>query len=129
MRLLLDTHAFLWWVGGERPLGRRARAAVADPGNEVLLSIASFWEIAIKISLGRLGIGQPLSRFIAEQLRVNAFSPLEIGLAHAARVAILPFHHRDPFDRMLIAQALQEDLTIVSADRVFGRYGVPRVWA
>ena len=128
MRLLLDTHAFLWWVEGTRPIGRRARAAVSNPDNEVLLSIASCWELAITLSLGKLRLSQTLDRFVPEQLRLNAFSLLDLRLPHVVRVAGLPFRHRDPFDRLLAAQALEDDLTIVSADRVFRKYGVPVIW-
>ena len=128
MKLLLDTHAFLWWVEGTPPLGRRARAAVADPDNEVLFSIASSWELAIKLSLGKLRLTHRLDRFIPEQLALNGFSLLAVELRHVVGVADLPFHHRDPFDRLLAAQALQEQLAIVSTDRVFRRYGVTVIW-
>jgi PIN domain nuclease of toxin-antitoxin system len=128
VRLLLDTHAFLWWVDGAPGLGRRARAAVSNPDNEVFVSIASCWELAIKISLGKLRISQNLDRFVPEQLRLNGFSLFAIELRHVVGVAGLPFHHRDPFDRLLAAQALQDQLTIVSADRVFRKYGVTVVW-
>ena len=128
MKLLLDTHAFLWWVEGAPALGRRARAAVADPDNEVFLSIASCWELAIKLSLGKLRLTQSLERFIPEQLTQNGFGLAGLESRHVARVAELPFHHRDPFDRLLIAQALHDDLAVVSADRVFRKYGVPVIW-
>ena len=128
MRLLLDTHAFLWWVEGTPPVGRRARTALANPDNEVLVSLASCWELAIKLSLGKLRLAHRLDRFIPEQLRLNGFSLLEVRLVHVVRVADLPFRHRDPFDRLLVSQALEENLTIVSADRVFRRYGVAVMW-
>jgi len=128
VKLLLDTHAFLWWVEGAPAIGRRARAAISNPDNEVLFSIASFWELAIKLSLGKLRLTQKLDRFVPEQLRVNGFSLLDLRLPHVVRVAKLPFRHRDPFDRLLVAQALEDDLTIVSADRVFRKYGVAVIW-
>lgn len=128
MRLLLDTHAFLWWVEGTPALGPRARAAVSSPDNEVLLSIASCWELAIKISLGKLRLTRSLAPFISEQLRTNGFSLLDVSLRHAAHVADLPFHHRDPFDRLLAAQALDDQLAMISSDRVFRKYGVTVVW-
>ena len=128
VRLLLDTHAFLWWIEGTPPVGRRARAAVSHPDNEVLVSIASCWELAIKLSLGKLRLTQRLDRFIPEQLRLNGFSLLDVRLPHVMRVADLPFRHRDPFDRLLVAQALEDDLTIVSMDRVFRKYGVAVTW-
>jgi PIN domain nuclease of toxin-antitoxin system len=128
VRLLLDTHAFLWWVDGTHPVGRRAKTAVADPDTEVLLSIASCWEIAIKVSLGKVRLAKPVDRFIAEQLSLNGFSVLEATLRHVSLVADMPFHHRDPFDRVLIAQALVEDVPIASNERVFDAYGVNRIW-
>jgi PIN domain nuclease of toxin-antitoxin system len=128
MALLLDTHAFLWWVDGSPRLSKRARAAIGRPGEQVVVSLASCWEMAIKVSLGRLKLAAPLDRFVAEHLAANGFHPLAITLPHAARVATLPFHHRDPFDRLLAAQALDAELAIVSADRVFVRYGVTRIW-
>ena len=128
MRLLLDTHAFLWWVAASGGLSRKARSAVASARNECFVSVASGWEIAIKVSLGKLRIDGALDRFLPEQLAANGFQPLAIDLKHAARVATLPFHHRDPFDRLLVAQALEEDLAVVTADPVFAKYGVNRVW-
>lgn len=127
MDLLLDTHAFLWWVDG-RPLPKAARTAIADPTNSCRISLASCWEMAIKVSLGKLRLPAPLERFIPEQMAANGFRLLEIDLGDIARVATLPFHHRDPFDRLLAAQALDGEFRIVSADRVFQRYGVHRVW-
>ena len=128
MRLLLDTHAFLWWVQDSRQLSRRARSAIGRSANECLFSLASAWEIAIKVSLGTLRIEGSLDRFLPEQIAQNGFQPLAIGLGHMARVSTLPFHHRDPFDRLLAAQALEERLGIVSADPSFERYSVKRVW-
>ena len=128
MPLLLDTHAFLWWAEDSPRLSKRARAAIGRPGDTCLLSLASCWEMAIKISLGRLKLSKSLDRFIAEQMAANGIQALAVQLPHAARVAVLPFHHRDPFDRLLAAQALVEDLSVVSADPVFRKYGVTRVW-
>jgi len=128
MRLLLDTHAFLWWVEDAPELSRKARSEIASPDNECLLSLASCWEMAIKLSLGKLDLATAIDRFIPEQLAANGFQPLEIDLRHVFRVASLAFHHRDPFDRLLAAQALEDDLAIVSADPVFRKYGVKRVW-
>src|SRR5712692_5477839 len=108
MRLLLDTHAFLWWVHDARELSTKARAAVADPDTECLLSLASCWEIAIKLSLGKLKLPTTIGRFIPEQLAANGFRQLDIGFRHIGRIASLPFHHRDPFDRLLAAQSLED---------------------
>ena len=128
MRLLLDTHTFLWWVEDAPQLSRKARSAIENPDNECLFSLASCWEMAIKLSLGKLALATAMERFVPEQLAANGFRPLEIDLSHVFRVAGLPFHHRDPFDRLLAAQALEEELTIVSVDPVFRRYGVARLW-
>jgi PIN domain nuclease of toxin-antitoxin system len=128
VRLLLDTHAFLWWVDGGGKLSRKARSSIGSGRNECYVSVASAWEMAIKVSLGTLRIQGALERFLPEQLAANGFQALGIALEHAARVATLPFHHRDPFDRLLIAQALEKELRIVTADPVFAKYGVTRVW-
>ncbi|HSI58362.1 MAG TPA: type II toxin-antitoxin system VapC family toxin [Ideonella sp.] len=128
MRLLLDTHAFLWWVMDHPSLSAVARSAIADPDNECLLSIASAWEIAIKTSLGKLDVGVNLERFIPEQLAVNRFQQLPLALGHVLRVASLPWHHRDPFDRLLIAQCQADSLTLVSADASMRHYDVALLW-
>lgn len=126
MSALVDTQAFLWWVTDDSRLSRRARTTIAS--ERCLISIASCWEMAIKASLGRLDLPRPVERFFQEQLEVNGFALLPVSLEHAAALVDLPFHHRDPFDRMLAVQALREDLAIVSSDPVFRRYGVKRVW-
>ena len=128
MALLLDTHTFLWWVDDSPRLTEPARSAIGQPDQACFVSLASCWEIAIKVSLGKLTIGSSFERFVAEQMAVNGFQPLAITLGHVARVVALPFHHRDPFDRLLAAQALDQDLDIVSIDPVFESYGVRRVW-
>jgi PIN domain nuclease of toxin-antitoxin system len=128
MRVLIDTHVFLWWVEGDRVLPSRARAALANPDNECLLSVASAWELAIKACLGKLRLAVPVKRYVVEHVAANAFRMLDIRLPHAARVESLAAHHRDPFDRLLIAQALEEDLPIVTANPVFRKYGVRRIW-
>jgi len=127
-RLLLDTHAFLWWVDDAPGLTKAARQAIADVNNECYLSLASCWEMSIKSSLGKLRLTSLVERFVSEQMTANGFTLLNIELRHAAKVEKLPFHHRDPFDRLLIAQAISEKLTIVSADRVFRDYGVKVLW-
>ena len=128
MALLLDTHAFLWWIEDDQRLSRRARNAISRPDGQCYVSAATWWEMAIKLSLGRLKIAANLDRFLAEQMGANGFHPLPLQLTHVARVVDLPFHHRDPFDRMLAAQALVEGFSLVSADTVFRRYGVRRIW-
>ena len=127
MRVLLDTHAFLWFVAGDARLSSRASDAIAD-ADDALLSVASCWEIAIKASLGKLKLRLPVERFLTEQIAFNRFELLHIELPHATRIATLPWHHRDPFDRLLAAQALHEKVAIASADPVFRQYGVKRIW-
>ena len=128
MRLLLDTHAFLWWVADNDKLSRKARAAITESANECFLSVVSAWEMAIKSSVGKLKLPVPLDRFVPAQLVANGFVQLPIEFRHVAKVATLTFHHRDPFDRLLIAQAIEEKMHIVSADATFKRYGVKRIW-
>ncbi len=128
MRLLLDTHVFLWWIEDAPGLSRKARAAIANPDNQCFLSLASSWEMAIKLSLGKLRLPDAIERFIPQQLAENGFSQLQIDFRHVARVASLAFHHRDPFDRLLVAQAMEEKLSVVSADKQFAKYGVKRIW-
>jgi len=128
VKLLLDTHAFLWWIRDDESLGRSARKAIGNERNHCYLSVASCWEMAIKRSLGKLEIPEPVDAFVSEQLAANRFGLLPIDLRHVSQVSRLAFHHRDPFDRLLVAQALQEDLVIASADKVFRKYGVESVW-
>jgi PIN domain nuclease of toxin-antitoxin system len=127
MRVLLDTHAFIWWYEDDARLSSAASQAIADAA-EGFLSVASCWEMAIKASRRKLTLAKPLDRLVAEQLGLNGLLLLPIDLDDVAQVATLPFHHRDPFDRMLAAQALSDDLTIVSADPIFRKYGVKRIW-
>jgi PIN domain nuclease of toxin-antitoxin system len=126
MAILLDTQAFLWWVTDDRRLSKRAARAIAATG--CLLSVASCWEMAIKASLGKLSLPGAVDRFVQEQIEVNGFNLLAVSLEHVSGAAALPFHHRDPFDRLLAAQALADDLSVVSSDPIFRRYGVTRVW-
>lgn len=128
MRLLLDTHAFLWFIGGDERLTPSARILIEDISNELYLSVASLWEMAIKISLGRLQLRQPFETFIPHQLSLNRIGLLGITISHTAKVATLPFHHRDPFDRLLVAQAQVEQMPLVSSDAAFDTYGITRLW-
>jgi PIN domain nuclease of toxin-antitoxin system len=128
VRLLLDTHAFLWWLTDDEQLSPRAKRVIRDGNNQVFFSVASAWEIAIKAKLGRVTLPEDPERFIPDQLEVNAFEVLPVRLPHALRVASLPGVHADPFDRLLVAQALVEDLTVVSKDRRLGRYPVRVLW-
>jgi PIN domain nuclease of toxin-antitoxin system len=126
MRLLLDTHAFLWFAGGDDRLPDFARAAIEDTGNDAFVSVASIWEIAIKHKLRKLEINESLDAFIERELK--AFQVIPIMVPHALRTAGLPFHHRDPFDRLLVGVCQEEALPIVSVDEVFDSYGVDRLW-
>ena len=128
MRLLLDTHAFLWWVTDDDRLSERAGEVIADGANDVYFSAASAWEIAIKAGLGRIRLPDEAWTFTPDQLERNAFQALPVHVAHAVAVITLPDVHRDPFDRMLVAQAITEGLTIVSADPELARYAVPVLW-
>ena len=128
MKLLLDTHAFLWMSLDDPQLNRRVRDLVADMDNELLLSPASYWEIAIKISLGKYQLDESLDEFVNREVQKNGVTILPVQPIHAAQVVRLPFHHRDPFDRLLIAQAMVEQAALVSKDAVFDNYGVQREW-
>ena len=128
MRVLVDTHVFLWWVEGDRALPAKVRAALADPENECLISMVSAWELAIKTGLGKLKLAVPLKRYIVENVAANGFRMLDIEIAHVGRLETLASHHGDPFDRLLIAQALEENLPVVTADPIFRKYGVKRIW-
>ncbi len=128
MRLLLDTHACLWFLSGDARLNATARALIEDVNNERFLSMASLWEIAIKMGLGKLLAGQNFRTLFPALLTSNSIDLLPIKVAHVAQVATLPMHHRDPFDRLLVAQALTENLPLISADSAFDIYGVRRLW-
>lgn len=123
-RLLVDTHAVLWWLADDPALSSAARDAIADPANEPLVSAASIWEIAVKRSLGKLDAPDDLLETVVHE----GFSWLPIGAAHAWQVRELPMHHRDPFDRLLAAQALMEGLPVVTADTRFRDYTVETRW-
>jgi len=128
VKLLLDTHTFLWFIDGSPQPSTAARTLIEEADNEVFLSVGSLWEMAIKVSLGKLSLGQPFERLMPAQLSLNSIELLNITISHTAKVITLPFHHRDPFDRLLIAQALVEDIPLVGVDTVFDAYGVRRLW-
>jgi PIN domain nuclease of toxin-antitoxin system len=128
MRLLLDTHAFLWFIMGSANLGTNARRLIENPAHERLLSIVSLWEIATKTSLGKLILSAPFDELFPAQLTLNGIDILNINVDHLSTVTLLPFHHRDPFDRLIMAQALVEKLPIVSIDGALDVYGVTRLW-
>ncbi|MFM8307501.1 MAG: type II toxin-antitoxin system VapC family toxin [Microcystis aeruginosa] len=127
MKLLLDTHTFLWFINNSPQLSIDAKNLI-ESDVDLLLSIASLWEIAIKVSIGKLTIPNTYDQFIPQQVQLNDMEVLPISLAHLAVVTTLPFHHRDPFDRLLIAQAMVEKMSIISADEIFDSYGIRRIW-
>ena len=126
MAVLLDTHAFLWWCEDSPELSPRAREAMEQ--NDCFVSFASFWEIAIKVSLDKLRLPVAPDRYLPEQMSLNGFEQLEISFRQVMRTTRLPWKHRDPFDRLLVAQALEEELAIVSRDPMVEAYGVQRIW-
>jgi PIN domain nuclease of toxin-antitoxin system len=128
MDLLLDTHTFLWFVWDDPLLSAVAKAWIVDPANRKLVSLASCWEMAIKVRIGKLQLGEPSATFLPREITRNNFELLPIELRHAAAVESLPLHHRDPFDRMLIAQARVEQIPLISADTIIDQYGIPRHW-
>lgn len=127
MRLLLDTHALLWFQAGDRRLSPAARKALEATDAELLVSAATVWEMAIKASLGRLTLPAPVDAYVAEKI-AQGYRMLSVSWEHAAKVEDLPWHHRDPFDRLLAAQALTERCPIVTRDRVFRKYGAEILW-
>lgn len=128
MNALLDTHAFLWAVTDDRRLSGAARAVIADGANQVFLSAASMWEIALKAGVGKLYLQGGPARFLEREIRRNRLSPLAIQPAHILRVASLPALHKDPFDRLLIAQAQVENLPLITSDPEITRYPVQVIW-
>jgi PIN domain nuclease of toxin-antitoxin system len=128
VRLLLDTHALLWWLAGDPSLPSATREAIADPANEVFVSAASAWEVSTKHRLGKLPAAGPLALDFAHEIERQGFLPLPISLTHAQDAGALPTDHRDPFDRMLIAQARAERMALVSNEVAFDQMGVVRVW-
>ena len=128
MTLLLDTHALLWFLKDDPQLSAAAKSAIENPANRKLVSIASCWEIAIKAGLGKLKLDESAADLLSRELPRNCFDLLSIELSHATAVEGLPSHHRDPFDRLLIVQALTEGTPIVSADSQLDPYGIVRLW-
>jgi PIN domain nuclease of toxin-antitoxin system len=128
MTAILDAHAFLWFIAGSPNLSNKARSVIEEQTQTSFLSVASLWEIAIKHSLGRLKLAAPFNQVIPLQLKTKRIGLLPIELAHLNVLVTLPFHHRDPFDGLLIAQAIVAQIPIVSADAAFDAYPVTRVW-
>ena len=124
MRLLLDTHIFIWWADQPEKLSHAALSALEDEANELLLSVASVWEMQIKIQLGKLKLSVPLKEIVKTQQETNDLTISPLALTHVLALDALPLHHKDPFDRLLIAQSIAEDLTLVTADSQFSAYSV-----
>ena len=128
MTLLLDTHALLWFLTNDSSLSARGHGAIEDPANVTHVSAVSLWEVAIKFALGKLKLPAPYADIFPRQLELNGFALLPITPGHCAALLTLPFHHRDPFDRLLLAQAKAEGMTLVTDDGQFGPYGLPLLW-
>ncbi|MFN8372891.1 MAG: type II toxin-antitoxin system VapC family toxin [Anaerolineae bacterium] len=128
MKLLLDTHTLLWWDGVPTRLSTKALKLLQDPSSRLYISIATLWELQIKVQLGKLQLRVPLNQIVQEQQRDNRVQMLLVKPAHIYALDGLPLHHRDPFDRMLIAQAQTEKAVLVSQDAVFSQYPVSVIW-
>jgi len=128
MNLLLDTHTFIWWACEPEKFSKKVLRACENKTNDLILSVASVWEMQIKLQLGKLELGHPLKDLISKQQDTNNLQILSISLSHVLALENLPAHHRDPFDRLLIAQAIEENLRLVSKDRVFSHYSVESFW-
>ena len=128
MGLLLDTHTLLWWVEDAPQLSVLARNSIMEASGPVYVSLVSVWELAIKISLGKLKLALPVKHYVPYHLAVNGFTQLSIEFSDISQIEALPLHHRDPFDRLLIVQAQAKDLKIISADKGFDRYDITRIW-
>ena len=126
MKYLLDTHTLLWFLQGDKKFSDKARQFIDNPSNEKFLSVVSLWEIAVKVSLGKLALGKSFERLFPEQLHFNRIQILDITVDSLIKLTTLPFHHRDPFDRLIIAQAFVEELPIIGADTAFDAYGINR---
>ena len=127
MRYLIDTHILIWALTGEKKFSKKVQQILTDKKNEIVVSVVSEWEIAIKMSVGKLKLATDIRTFIS-QIEEDSFGNLAIGRAHLFEYINLPLHHRDPFDRLLIAQAKQEQMTLITADKVFQLYDVPVIW-
>ena len=128
MNLLLDTHIFLWFVFADAALNNYARSLIEDQANTKFVSMVSLWEMAIKHSIGKLPLTLPFPEFMEQQLQEGGFILLPVNFDHTAQVSSLPLHHRDPFDRLIIAQSMAEGMAIVSANGAFDAYSVSRLW-
>lgn len=128
MKYLLDTHGFLWLTSGDPRLSATARALLKDPDAEIFLSVASLWEIAVKVNIGKLTLDDDFKPFVTNQMIAYRIDRLDVTIEHLSTLIALPLHHRDPFDRLIIAQAVAENLPIISVDVKFDAYPVKRLW-
>jgi PIN domain nuclease of toxin-antitoxin system len=128
MTILLDTHAFLWFVAGDAKLSARTRALIEDPNTRVLLSVVSLWETVVKVSIGKLPLSKTIADLVRDDVQGNDMELLPINVGHLVTLAGLPLLHRDPFDRLLVAQARTENVQLVSADPALDAYGISRFW-
>ena len=128
VRYLLDTHTLLWFIAEDKDLRDVARRLILDVSSEILISIASLWEIAIKVNIGKLALGKPFDDMFPDELDFHGIEILDITVDHLRQLTALPSHHRDPFDRLIIAQALNEGIPIIGVDNAFDAYGVSREW-
>lgn len=128
MTIILDTHTFLWFIAGDKKLSTQARSLIEDPNNRVLLSIVSVWEIVVKASTGKLPLSRSFVDLIGQDVDGNGIEVLPTTLAHLETLSRLPLLHRDPFDRLLIAQSISEGIPIVGTDIAFDQYSVTRLW-
>jgi PIN domain nuclease of toxin-antitoxin system len=128
VKYLLDTHTLLWWILNDAQLSPPCRGLIEDGANTIYFSAASAWEIAIKSQIGKLPLPEPPDRFLPERLKRHGFTPMPISVGHALRTYTLPLHHRDPFDRILVAQSEAEDAPILTADSLISQYGVRTIW-
>ncbi len=128
MKYLIDTHTLLWIAGNNPKLSKKAKEIYLNPKNEIYLSIASIWELSIKIGLKKLNLNLPLKKFVEIHILGNNIQILNISLNHIYRIEKLPLHHRDPFDRLIISQAIEEDIPIIGNDELFDNYEIKRIW-
>ena len=128
MQALLDTSTFLWFIGGSKKLSVEARKVIENFDNALFMSVASLWEIAIKISISKLSLSEPFEHLIPQKIKENEINLLQINLTHLSEMMKLPFHHRDPFDRLIIAQGISENLPVFARDEAFKNYQIDIIW-
>ncbi len=128
MKILLDTHTFLWWVADDPQISANAKDIISDPNNEIYFSVVSAWEIIIKVGTGKLSLSEPPEIYIPSRVASNQFEILPVQISHILKINSLPNFHKDPFDRLLIAQSLVEDLSLITVDGAIAQYPVKTIW-